>query len=295
MAGPIRYRDRETGELRDEPVINEWSMRFLYDHPLGLMLAHLVMQRPLASRLIGWFQRTATSRRRIDAFIRQLRIDVSEAEHPVGAYPTLGAFFTRRLRPGMRPVDPDPDALLSPADGRTLVYPRVANRALTVKRSRVTLARLLADRRLAEPYANGAAIVVRLSPADYHRFHFPASGAASPARAAGRFLHSVHALALDAGVPAFRNKRSITRLSTERFGELMIVEVGALVVGTIEQTYRPGPVERGAEKGMFRFGGSTIIILAEPGRIEIDADLTGASADGIETLVKVGSRIARAV
>src|SRR5690606_10594103 len=118
---------------------------------------------------------------------------------------------------------------------------------------------LLADAALARRYRGGAALVVRLAPADYHRFHFPESGLAGPARPIPGPLHSVHPIALAGGAPSFRNRRHVTLIETERAGLVAMVEVGALLVGTIEQTYEPGPVTRGDEKGTFRMGGSTVV------------------------------------
>jgi phosphatidylserine decarboxylase len=174
-----------------------------------------------------------------------------------------------------------------------LVFPRIEVGCLRVKGAEVTVDELLGGTET-ERYRDGAAMVVRLAPADYHRFHFPDAGEAGPSRAIGGRLHSVHPIALAAGAPSLRNKRSVTLLATARFGTIALIEVGALCVGTIVQTYRPGRVARGDEKGYFRFGGSTIVVLAEPGRLHFDEDLERASADGVETLVRVGSRVGRA-
>src|SRR5262249_54674511 len=136
-----------------------------------------------------------------------------------------------------------------------------------------------------------------LAAADYHRFHFPDDGDADSARSTGRALHSVHPIALDAGAPSFLNRRMVTLLRSRGFGTLAMVEVGALLVGTIVQTYRPGRVARGAEKGLFRFGGSTVVLLCEPGRVEVDPDLVEWSTldrpSSIETLVRMGTTIGR--
>ena len=288
-SSPIRYRDRETGKIETELIFGEKELRFLYEHPLGRTITNLALSREPLNRIYGFFQRTRESRRRIPEFIRRLGIDAREAAQPVDQYRTLDDFFTRKLRPDARPVDPNPLHLISPADGRTLAYPEVDGE-LRVKGSRVPLPDLLGDEALARRFQGGAAVVVRLAPADYHRFHFPGSGTASRARRIGAGLHSVHPVALEAGAPSFRNKRMITELDTEVFGKLLLVEVGALIVGTIVQTYRPGPVKRGQEKGLFRFGGSTVVLLAEPGRLKLDKDLV--EAGDLETMVKVGTRIA---
>ncbi|MBI2930644.1 MAG: phosphatidylserine decarboxylase [Planctomycetes bacterium] len=287
----IRFRDRETGELRAELVFGEKELRFLYEHWLGRLMTNLILHRETLNHVYGWFQRRPKSARRIPDFIARLGIDPDEAERPVSEYASLDDFFTRRLKPGARPIDRDPSHLISPADGRVLVYPRVRGE-MRVKGSSVGIAELAGRPEWGARYEGGDAVVVRLAPADYHRFHFPETGVASEAARAGRGLHSVHPIALAAGAPSFRNKRMITRLATETFGELLLIEVGALIVGTIVQTYRPGPIERGQEKGTFRFGGSTVVMLVEPGRVVLDGDLVQASAQGVETFVKMGSRVA---
>ncbi len=291
-AHTVRYRDRETGTLLEERVFSERELRFFYGGKLGRCLTRFVFSRGPFNTLYGARQRARRSKGKIQAFVERLGIDASEASRPLADYETLDAFFCRTLRPGARPLDPDPNALLSPADGRILVFPELlAGAPLTVKRSTVALSQLLGSTDLAARYAGGCAVIVRLAPADYHRFHFPATGQASPSRVHGNRLHSVHPIALAAGAPSFRNKRALSTLQTERFGQLCIVEVGAMVVGTIVQTYTPGPVERGDEKGTFRFGGSTVVLLAEPGRLRFDQDLVDTSARGLETFVKCGTRL----
>ena len=293
MKSACRYRDRETGLVKSERVFPERMLRFLYEHPFGRALRYLVLQRRLPSRLYGWIQRRPDSRRRIPVYVEKLGIDVSEAERPWESYRTVDEFFTRRLRPGARPVDADPEHLISPADGCVLAYPRLQGEELAVKRCRVPLRELLGEPELAERFRAGMAVVIRLRPVDYHRFHFPDSGVASAASTLGKHLHSVHPIALAAGAPSFLNKRMITRLSSRGFGEILIIEVGALSVGSIVQTYEPGPVERGQEKGFFRIGGSALVLLLEPGRVRLDDDLIESSADDLETFVKFGTRIGR--
>lgn len=293
MSVALRYRDRETGLIKNERVFPGKMLRFIYEHPFGRALRYMFLQRRLPSRVYGWIQRRPGSRRRIRGYAEKLGIDVSEAERPCESYRTIDEFFSRRLKPGARPLDTEAEHLLSPADGCVLVRPSLEGGTLAVKGSRLTLHELLGDAELAERYRTGAAVVVRLRPVDYHRFHFPDSGAAAAARALGRNLHSVHPIALAAGAPSFLNRRMITRLSTRGFGEIAMVEVGALAIGSIVQTYEPGPVERGREKGFFRIGGSAVVLLLEPGRVRIDDDLVETSADGLETFVKFGTRIGR--
>ncbi len=297
----IKYRDRASGRVETEVVFKDWALRFLYEDRAGRMLTDWLLTGAPVSRFYGWLQRTSRSRGAIDNFVRTLGIDASLADRPVADYTSLDDFFTRRLKPGARPIDSDPDALVSPADARTFVVPRLEGRRLRVKESEVPVGDLLGDEALATRYAGGVAFVFRLAPADYHRFHFPEGGLAGPARELGGALHSVHPIALAAGAPAFKNKRTVTVLNTERFGALALIEVGAMLVGSIVQTYRPGSVARGAEKGYFCFGGSTIVMLVEPGKLDVAPDLLEWSAlpsspratPAIETWLPVGAAVGR--
>ena len=286
----VQFRNRETGEVEVEKVFGEGGLRWLYESLTGRAVSKVLLTRAVSSHIYGSLQNRRSSKRKVPNFIAKLGIDPDEAAEPLESYGTMNAFFTRKLREGARPIDRDPQHLVSPADGRVLVFPEVPGE-LTVKNSRVTLAQLLGDPALAERYVGGALVVVRLAPADYHRFHFPDAGEASPSKRWGGPLHSVHTIALDAGAPSFRNKREVSTLQSAQFGELALIEVGAMLVGQIVQTYTPGPVERGQEKGMFRFGGSTCVVVVEPGRVVWDEDLVRDSADGLETLVKMGTRI----
>jgi phosphatidylserine decarboxylase len=293
----IRYRDRARGVIEAERVFGGDSLRWLYGRRHGRLLTDLLLTRRTLNHFYGWRQRSPKSRAKIAEFVSSLGIDATEAELPLEDYRSLDDFFTRRLRAGARPIDSDPRHLVAPADARLLVQPRLDGATLAVKGSRVGVPELLGDRALAARFAGGTAYIFRLAPADYHRFHFPDDGDADEARSAGRALHSVHPIALAAGAPSFRNRRMVTLLRTRGFGAVAMVEVGALLVGTIVQTYRPGQVARGVEKGMFRFGGSTVVLLCEPGRVEVDPDLVEWSTldrpSSIETLVRMGTAIGR--
>jgi len=282
------YIQRETGELRTERVYGEGALRFLYETGWGNALLHGFVKKAWFSHLTGWLKRSPLSRRKIPSFIRQFGIDETESELPTSAYRSLDAFFARKLKPETRPVDQNPSHLLAPAEGRVLAFADVPEGGLDVKGCTVDIGELVGG---LNGFKAGACFVIRLAPCDYHRFHFPADGQASEPVRAGRCLHSVHPIALASGAPSFRNKRMISLLSSEVFGRMPQIEVGALTVGSIVQTCKSGAVKRGQEKGYFRFGGSTVILLTEPGSVIPDEDLLDATAQGLETLLKVGTRI----
>lgn len=291
-AAKLYYIDRETGHQEAEIIYGETELNFLYGNPWGRALRRLFVTRPWFSHLHAWPKRLASSKGAIQQFIRQYAVNVDEVEKPLDEYRSLDEFFCRRLKAGARPVNPEPRALVSPADGRVLVYPELNGQTLRVKQQQVALADLLGCPHAAAQLAGGSAVVVRLAPKDYHRFHFPFEGRVSESRAIAGKLESVHPIALDAGAPSFANKRVVTRIETPLFGSLYMVDVGALTVGTIVQTHAPGPVEKGQEKGYFRFGGSTVVVLWGPGGPTLDQDLIDNTALQLETLVKQGRQIA---
>jgi len=291
MAAPsneITFINRESGELQPERVYGERELRFLYETWFGHALLHSLIKRAWFSRLSGLAKRSRISRREIPGFIRRYDIDDSESEFPAADYRSLDAFFTRNLNPETRPIDRNPLHLAAPAEGRVLAFDDVPECGLDIKGCKVDVDELVGGLNGFEP---GACFVIRLAPCDYHRFHFPTDCQASEPVTIGRNLHSVHPIALTSGAPSFRNKRMVSTLSSTICGRMLQVEVGALTVGSIVQTYERGPAKKGQEKGYFRFGGSTVVLLTEREMVVPDEDLLFATAQGLETLVKVGTRI----
>jgi phosphatidylserine decarboxylase len=288
----VEYRDRETGALLRERVYAAEQLEFLYGTTTGKLLLRFILSRRGFSWVYGFTKRSRRSREQIRQFIDTLQVDTSEIEKPVAAYESLDEFFSRRLTPGARPVDTNPDHLLSPCDGRALAWQSLGARELVVKNTRATIAALLADAALAMEFADPAVLLVRLAAADYHRCHFPADGTAWSPRVVGNRLHSVHPIALEAGAPSFANYRVVTRIDSDGFGPLLVVEVGALTVGSIVQTFEPARVTRGQEKSYFRFGGSALLLLAQAKYVRFDEDLISATSQGMESRVRVGTRVA---
>lgn len=289
----VQYRDRRTGEIVTEAVLYEPLLRWIYGHPAARKLIGLALNTAAFCRFYGKLQDLPGSRKKIPAFVARHRIDTGEAEFPVDHYRSFNAFFTRRLKPDARPFDPDPNAFCSPAEGKVYVYPRLeASTRIPVKGASISIASLLASESDARPYEGGSALVIRLAPYDYHRFHFPDDGQAGPARVIPGEYHVVNAISLAAFPGMFcLNKRTVTPFLSAHFGRIGYVEIGGFTVATIAQTYTPGQVTRGQEKGYFQFGGSTIVLLFEPDSIAFDDDLIRDSKTGLEVQVQVGSRI----
>ena len=294
-AEPVRHRDRRTGAIVEEPIFAESTLRWFYEHPVGRLVFDLLINRKLFCDLYGARMDHPRSRARIAPFVAGFGIDMAEAERPLEAYASFNDFFFRTLKPGARPYPADPAALGSPGDGKLLVYPCLEPDArLPIKGTACSPAALLASEEEAAAFAGGSAFVLRLAPPDYHRFHFVDDGTATATRKVPGRYDSVNPIAL-ARVPDLfcRNKRAVTTIETAHFGRMAYVEVGAITIGTIVQTFAPGPVARGQEKGYFRYGGSTIVALFAPDQVAFDADLVADSASGLEVRVRAGEPIGR--
>ena len=155
------------------------------------------------------------------------------------------------------------------------------------------LAKLLQDDSLTAQFSDGSLLLSRLCPVDYHRFHFPAAGIPGPTRLINGPLYSVNPIALCQNIHILTtNKRCVTELETESFGKVLVLEIGATCVGSICQTYSAGDqVQKGAQKGYFRFGGSSTITIFEAGRVKFDQDLVENSKQQRELYAKIGDRM----
>jgi phosphatidylserine decarboxylase len=292
---PIIVIDRESGEPFEETVMGEKWIRWAYQDSRSGLLERILFRSSWVSKLMGMWYDSPFSRGKIDAVIEGLSIDVDEFAHPKESFRSFNEFFIRQLNPDARPFSTDPELIVSPADGRVLVFPAIdENTFAPVKGHPFDLRKALPGR--ADRYTSGALAIVRLCPADYHRYHFPCAGDITEYRCIAGALHSVSPIAFASGPDVFGdNKRCYTLIDTEHAGTLCFMEVGAFGVGGIVNTRCSGHVEKMDEKGYFKFGGSSIVLVFEPGRIRFCEDLAANSAAGRETLVKVGQPLGSAV
>jgi phosphatidylserine decarboxylase len=271
-------------------------------------LTYVLPHRALSSlaRRLAYSNHPRLSAWLIDTVTRRFGVDLSEAEpsDPRG-YPSFNAFFTRGLRNGVRSPDPDPRALLMPADGRISQCGRIDDgRIFQAKGQSFTASELLADDASAAPYANGVFATVYLSPKDYHRVHMPWAGRLlETVHGPGR-LFSVGPAAVQMVPRLFaRNERLVCHFATD-FGPMAVVMVGALLVSGVEtvwsgieiprygdavtvKDYRGADItlERFAEMARFNYG-STVIVLLPDGVASLAEGL------GAESPVRLGQRLA---
>ncbi|RZA29636.1 MAG: phosphatidylserine decarboxylase [Lysobacteraceae bacterium] len=271
---------------------------------LTYLLPHRLMSS-LARRL-AYSSSPRTKQWLIDTVTRKFGVDLAEAAQPdATAYPTFNAFFTRALKPGARVADPDPRALLMPADGHVSQCGAIENgRIFQAKGQSFTAAELLGDAEAAKPFANGLYATVYLSPRDYHRVHMPWTGTLRETVHVPGRLFSVGTAAV-AAVPRLfaRNERLVCHFDTS-FGPMVSVMVGALLVSGVETVWSGEEIprygdaitrkdwrgknitlERFAEMARFNYG-STVVVLLPPGVAELAPEL------GPEAPVRLGQRLA---
>lgn len=300
MARPVltsyQVWNRKTAALEAVPVFNAARLGFYHTHPVGrLLLTHLLSTR-LFNRL--WMARMfkPESKSRIPEFIRTYGINVDEVLEPLDSFQTFNDFFIRRLKPGARPIDERPEALISPCDGQLVVCDELRPEdTFEVKGRAFSVRTFLQDDALAAAFQGGAVCNVYLAPYDYHRFHYPVSGTLVSRRRLGNRLFAVNPeLSIANGFrPYDVNLRQINVLESPALGKVAIVEVGAYAVGGIVDTDGAdfGPRNKGQEKGYFEYGGSTVVVLFQKGAVRFDRDLTEQSARQVASRVKMGERI----
>ena len=292
----ILFYDRYEGRLRSEAIYGEKALRWAYETRLGGICLEGVVKRPWFSALYGLWADSRISAREIGPFLERFGVDPSEFADAPESFRTFNEFFHRRLRPGARPVAPGEDVAVFPADGRHLLVPDLsAASAIYAKGRRLDLGTLLGDEVFAARFHGGSAVLSRLCPTDYHRYHFPLAGECGRPRRIGGPLYSVSPVALARSLRyLLENKRQVTEVRHPRIGAYLFLEIGATNVGGIVATAEPGArVAKGDEKGYFRFGGSMVVCLFPAGAFEPDEDLAEQSAAGIELYARVGDRMGR--
>lgn len=287
----VEFFNRETGRTETEAIYGEGALRWVYETLLGKAALAVLIRRAFFSKIFGALMSRPSSRAKIAPFIAQYGLDPAEFADPVESFGSFNDFFSRKLKPSARPIA-DSAAVL-PADGRHLAFPCADAGEMTIyaKGQAFDLEKLLGDAALARRYHGGAILCSRLCPTDYHRFHFPVAGTPSAPRVVNGELFSVNPIALSGRIAyLWENKREIVEIDSPEFGKVAQVIIGATNVGTIRTTFTPGKFhEKGAELGYFRFGGSFVATLFEPGRIALAEDLVRNSADGRETYAKMGT------
>ncbi|HRQ65625.1 MAG TPA: archaetidylserine decarboxylase [Xanthomonadaceae bacterium] len=276
---------------------------------LFILLQYLLPHR-LLSRLALWAARwrfRPWKNLLIGQAVKRFRVDMAEAAEPdPHAYPHFNAFFTRALKAKARVADPDPAALLCPADGTVSQAGDIRDgRIFQAKGLDYSVAELLGDAEAARTFEGGVFATIYLSPRDYHRVHMPLAGTLTRTVHVPGRLFSVNA-ATAASVPRLfaRNERLVCLFDSD-LGPLAMVMVGAMLVSGVETVWDgvaippyasrihirdwrtsqpPIHLDRFAEMARFNYG-STVVMLLPPGAAILDAHVAAGAP------VRVGQRL----
>lgn len=301
----ILVQDRSTGLILEEKmnITVRVGIRLLYkglDKPRGKRIRTLL--RKLSIKQGVKFD-SPLLQKDIQSFINFHKLDMTDCllSDPK-QFATFNDFFYRKLKPDARPVEAkeNENIAVSPADCRCITYTTVDEATqLWIKGRNFSLAKLFNGNfnnlENTDLYKAGNCCVgiFRLAPQDYHRFHSPVKGVIGPIKYIEGEYYTVNPMAIRSDLDVYgENVRVLIPIETEKFGTMVLVAVGAMMVGSTVLTVKEGQqVERGQEVGYFKFGGSTVLLLFQKDKFVFDSDLVNNSKQCVETLVRVGQSI----
>lgn len=283
----MKYVDRK-GNISEIDSKQDKFLKELYSHISGRILLKILIH-PTISKIGGWILNTRISSLFINSFIKHNQIDLSQ--YQLQFFRSYNAFFTRQIKKNYRPISKAENVLISPCDGKLSVYKIDKKQQFQIKNTSYTIQSLLHSQRLAQYFNGGYACIFRLTVDDYHRFCYIDAGEKSDNYLIKGVFHTVNPIANDIFPIYKENTREFCLLKSKHFGKILAMEVGALLVGKINNYHGKATVKKGQEKGYFEFGGSTIVLLFQKDKVIIDNDLLENTKNGYETIVKMGEKI----
>jgi len=280
--------DRKNNKYYEEKIYKYKQLNFYYNTFIGRIILKFVTLR-YSWKVYGWYMDSKFSIKKIEEFIKLGKIDMSDYEKK--EYKSFNEFFSRKILPDKRPIDMNPNTLISIADSKVRYAKITPDMRLKIKNSMYSVNDLLKNKELAEKYIDGDCLILRLTVSDYHRYCYLDNGTQGKNKKIKGVLHTVNSISQDRYKIYAQNSREYAILDTENFGQVVQIEVGALQVGRIKNFHESNKFVKGEEKGLFEFGGSTIILLFEKGRVQIDKDIIENSLKDIETKVIMGEKI----
>lgn len=268
----IYHRDTQT--YHEEVEYKGKTLDFLYNTMVGRILLKLVVARPWFSRLRANYQKSPISQKDIKPFVKKYNIQAA-----TGNYESFNDFFIRQKK---YHTNTNTNELIAVADGKLSVYKISDHLMLHIKNSEYTLADLVNNAIDLSEFKNGTCLIFRLAVDDYHRYVFFDNGVVEKQFFINGMLHTIRPIANKYKVYS-QNCREVSVLNTQNFGQAIQIEVGAMLVGKINN-HATSSFRKMDEKGYFEFGGSTIVLLLKD-NVKIDADIVN------ETQVFIGERI----
>lgn len=281
----MKYYDIEGNYFEKNTSQDDFLVK-LYETFLG-KIALKVLVSPVVSEVGGWFLKTPLSKVMIKPFIKKNNIDMSRYESR--KFKSYNDFFTRKIKDGEVEFDANEKVLISPADGKVSCYELDKNAVFEIKGGKYSLKSLLKCCNLAEKFQGGYAFVIRLTVDDYHRYCYACDGEKSADRHINGVYHTVNPIAFSHCKVFKENTREYCVISNSVFGEVIQMEVGATMVGRISNNHNGRcEVKKGDEKGMFEFGGSTIVVFVKKDAVKRPETLLCRTREGAETIIKQG-------
>ncbi len=279
---------RKTKEIIEDTQYKNKALSFLYENTFGRALLKLLIL-PFISKIVGKYYDSKGSTKQIEKFIKDNNIDMSLYEKE--EYNSFNEFFARKkiLNEADLVAFKDEKALVSPADSRVLVYKFSEDLKVNIKDSIYDIEDLTQmPKEELQDFKNGNVIIFRLCVDDYHRYCYIDDGKVIEEKSIKGVLHTVSPISKKYKIYK-QNHRVVSLLDTNNFGRMIFIEVGALLVGKIVN-HTVKEFKKGDEKGYFKFGGSTIVVITKD-NIKIDDDILENSKNEIETKVSYGERI----
>ena len=270
---------------------NNSFLNFLYNTVMGRILLKILINKRI-SNICGRYLDSKSSKILIRQFIQKNNIDMSEYEN--ASYNCFNDFFTRQIKKDYRPIDIIKDDFIAPCDGLISIYNINSDTIIPVKQSNYSISELIKgyDSKI---FNDGICVVFRLCVNHYHRYCYIDNLTKSNNFFIDGKLHTVRPIALKRCPVFTENCREYTIMNTENFGTVAQIEVGAMLVGKIKNHHQQGSFKRGEEKGMFLYGGSTIILLVQKNKVAFSQDLFENTKLEIDTPVKMGECIGKLI
>lgn len=282
----MKVFDRKGNEIVSNQGQNK-VLKNLYGNVLGRSVLK-ILTLPFITHVGGMVMNSSLSKIQINSFIKNNDIDMSQYEEK--EYVSYNDFFTRYIKEGERRIDFDENHLIAPADSKVSYYSIDDNTHLLIKDTLYTIEELLDDKDIASKYQGGVCLVCRLAVDDYHHYHYIDEGITKGYRFIKGKFHTVNPIANDYYPIYKQNSRAYSLLECKNFGDVVYMEVGALMVGKIVNLHKQS-FQKGEEKGYFEFGGSTVVLLFEKDKVIIDDDIINNSLNNDETKVLMGEKI----
>ena len=278
----------KTYETYDMSGKENSCITFLYSTFVGRIFLRAFV-KPALSKFFGLFMDRGVSKRIIPSFIRNNNVCLKDYKKK--EYTSFNDFFTREVKEGCRPISENTSEVIAPCDGKLTAYSITADSLFEIKNSVYSVGCLLQDKELAGEFIDGQCLIFRLMPEDYHRYCYIDNGKILSQKKIKGVLHTVRPIAYPRYNIYTQNAREYAVLQTENFGKIIQMEVGALFVGRIVNHLKEDDFVRGEEKGMFEFGGSTIVMLFQKDKIKIESVIYENTQQNKETIVKMGDSI----